>query len=125
MRGPAAHATLAGQRAALSLMVDTCTITRRAVEPVRVGGRDTWPAQEVYRGPCRVQTHEAYAATPEAAGHTYVVATYRVDLPAGTGPFTAGDVITVAGYPHPFRVTAEMGKTYMTAQRLVCQTVET
>lgn len=108
------------QAAAERLMLDRCTVTRQSGELVEdpETGREGYASQTVYSGRCKVQTYEAYEATPEAGGHTYTKQRYRVDVPVSAGPFTAGDVVTVVGYRHPFRVVGEMDKTHLSAQRL-------
>ena len=107
------------RRRALALMTDTCTVSRPASSPTEdETGREVWADTTVYEGRCKVQTYEAYEATPEAGGHTYTTQRYRVDLPVTAGPFTAGDVVTVVGYRHPFRVVGELDKTHLSAQRL-------
>lgn len=114
--------TAARRRRAVKLMTDQCTVTRKGAVVV-VDGRETWPDEQVYAGCCKVQTHEAYESLPEAGGHVYTVQRYRLDIPVGAGPLTVGDVATVDGYRHPFRVVAEMDKTHLTAQRVPVEMV--
>ena len=109
----------------MALMLDSCTVTRKAAEAVvdPVTGRESWPDSVVYAGRCKVQTYEAYESQPEAGGHTYTVQRYRLDVPVEAGPLTVGDVATVDGYRHHFRVVAEMDKTHLTAQRVPVEMV--
>lgn len=104
------------RRRALALMTDRCTISRQVRS--RQGGRDVTTQVEVYSGPCKVQTFEAYEQSPEGAGHTYTVLRYRLDLPLGAGPVQAGDVADVDHYARPFRVAGTLDKTHQSAQRL-------
>ncbi|WP_136314318.1 DUF6093 family protein [Actinomyces procaprae] len=107
------------RRRAERLMTDHCTVTRRAARPVRdATGRESWPETTVYTGPCKVQTYEAYETTPEGAGHTYVVQRFHLHVPVSAPALTSGDIAVVDSYPRPFRVTGELAKTHLTAQRV-------
>lgn len=109
------------RRRALALMTDRCTISRQVRS--RQGGRDVTTQVEVYSGPCKVQTFEAYEQTPEGGGHTYAVQRYRLDVPLEAGPVQVGDVATVDSYPRPFRIAGTLDKTHQTAQRLPAEII--
>lgn len=112
-----------GRALAESLMIDTCTVSRASGEPNEVTG--ITPTVEVYSGPAKSQTYEAYEQTPESGGHSYTVQRYAAHFPVGSFTPQVGDVIEWTSCPlDPSRVgtreriTAPFSKTLATAQRV-------
>ena len=107
-----------GQRAAESLMVESCIITRKVTVTDPIDHTTTTTSAEVYSGKCKVQTYEPDAIDRVSAGRPVVTQEYRLHVPVGAGPFEIGDVAEVEGYPQPFRIDGLIKKTFQTAQRL-------
>ena len=95
----AQSATLAGRAAAESLMLDTCTITRR-------GGERTWDEESgtytdaepttVYEGRCKVQTRNVSVSEVDAGEREVGVLAWEVHLPVvGSEGVRRGDTVTV------------------------------
>ena len=124
-------ATLAGRRAALRAMLDTCTVrevTATTVDPLTGAGTPTYVT--LYTGACKVQTSEAQESTPEAGGSTHTVQRYAVHVPVGSFAPKVGHVVTVTVSPldpnlvgRQFRVIALLHKTAATAYRLAVEEV--
>lgn len=127
---------------ALSLMIDSCTITRRRLdedgEPVRemdpetLELTDVW--DEVYAGLCRVQRPGAVMVgrEPVVGGVEYSVETVHVQVPLTVLGVKADDRVTVtavgaisdpdsAGMVLSVRVNQH--KTHATKRTLVCEEV--
>jgi hypothetical protein len=106
-------------------MIDTCVVTRDDPEaPVDelTGKRE--PVQ-VYSGPAKSQTYEAYEQNPEAGGHSYTVQRYAAHFPVGSFEVQVGDQIRWTSCPldpsrvgAEERVTAPFSKSIATAQRV-------
>lgn len=112
--------------AAESLMVDSCTVFRPGgggwVKDPETGYEVPDEGSEVYAGPCKVQTYEAFESKRDVGAATVVLQRYTIHVPVGTGPFEIGDVVTVAARVHParsFRVAGLHEKSLQTAQRLL------
>jgi hypothetical protein len=88
---------LRGRAKAETLMVDTCTITRGdgtvATDPDT--GEVTEVGSEVYTGKCKVQSKDSATASPDAGGHSFVVVSRQVHIPANAADVKDGDVITI------------------------------
>ena len=91
----AQSATLAGRRAAESLMVDSCTVTRPVVgEPDPMTGADTVTYTLVYSGKCEVKAQASLLARDaESAGSVVTVQTLTHKTPADSPAFLPGDLI--------------------------------
>lgn len=128
----AAAATLAGRRAAESLMVDSCTIEHRSGAGVldEATGQVSKPATVVYTGPCRVQVPQAQPRTAEVAERTATLQGIVVSIPVGSGGVRVGAVVRITAatldpelVDRTFRVVGIHHKTHGTAQRLQCEEV--
>lgn len=125
----------AARAAAESLMLDTCTITRGAGEPVwnDETGTYTTPAGEtLYQGPCKVQTYQAFESTPEAGEQRLTIQRYYVHVPVGAVKYQQGDRILVTASPYnpalagsEFVVQGAHDKSLQTAHRLLVDEVLT
>ena len=107
-----------GQRAAESLMVDSCVVTRLVTVTDPDDFSTSTQRESVYEGRCKVQTYEPDAIDRVSAGRPVVTQEYRLHVPVGAGPFEIGDLAEVEGYPQPFRIDGLLKKTFQTAQRL-------
>lgn len=106
------------QAAAVSLMRDTCTVTRKSSEWVTdADGVEYQPDVTVYQGPCKVQSESMYASTGESVGAVKVTQVYHVHFPVGS-PVGDGDLVTVEGRALPLRLTGSHDKTIQTAMRI-------
>jgi len=94
MTAPAA--LLRGRAAAESLMVDTCTITRPGVPVTDPDtGVVTNTSAPVYTGKCKVQSKDSATSSPDAGGHSFVVVSRQVHIPANGADVRDGDVVTI------------------------------
>jgi hypothetical protein len=92
----AVDAVLRGRVAAESMMVDACTITRGGPPVTDPNTGDvTATATTVYMGKCKVQSSNSSTASPDAGGHTFVVVSRQVHIPANAADVVDGDVVTV------------------------------
>jgi hypothetical protein len=92
----AVDAVLRGRFAAEALMVDACTITRGGAPVTDPNTGDvTATATTVYTGKCKVQSSNSSTASPDAGGHTFVVVSRQVHIPANAADVVDGDVVTV------------------------------
>jgi hypothetical protein len=92
----AVGAVLAGRSAAESLMVDACTITRPGVPVTDPDtGTVTNTSTEVYTGKCKVQSKDSATSSPDAGGHSFVVVSRQVHIPANSADVRDGDVVTI------------------------------
>lgn len=93
----AVNALLRGRAKAETLMVDTCTITRGSGELVTDPdtGVVTAAGTEVYAGKCKVQSKDSATASPDAGGHSFVVVSRQVHIPANAANVKDGDVVTI------------------------------
>ena len=125
--------TMAGRRASLATMIDTCIVERVTGETTDADGNVTTTYVTVYAGPAKRQTYEAQESSPEAGGATYTVQRYADHLPldgwAAGGP-RVGDVVTWTDCPldpervgTKDRVVALLHKTAATAYRLGVEAV--
>lgn len=93
----AVRALQRGRARAESLMIDTCTITRRsgqlATDPVT--GKTTAVSIPVYTGKCKVQSKNGSTASPEAGEHSYTVVSRQVHIPANAADVKDGDLVTI------------------------------
>lgn len=108
-------------------MVDACKVGRGSGDPDPITGAPT--RTEVYAGPCKVQTFEAYEQNPEAGDFSYTVQRYYVHVPVGSYQPAIGDVVTVTSTRldpflegREFRVVALLHKSLATAYRLAVST---
>ena len=127
---------------ALSLMVDSCTITRRRLDedgepvremdPVTLELADAW--DEVYAGRCRVQRPGAVMVgrEPVVGGAEYNVETVHVQVPLSVLGVKADDRVTVTAVgaisdPDSvgmvLSVRVNQHKTHATKRVLVCEEV--
>lgn len=89
-------AVLAGRRAAVRTMLDTCLVRTVADITTDDDGVSTVTySPDLYNGPCRVQSSEGQALNPEVAGATITVQRYRVDVPVGAFRPEIGQVVTI------------------------------
>lgn len=80
-----------------SMMVDACTITRGG-EPVvddETGVVTDGAGVIVYQGPCKVQSSNSSTASPDAGGHSFVVVSRQVHIPANAADIQDDDVATL------------------------------
>jgi hypothetical protein len=92
----AVGAVLAGRSAAESLMVDACTITRPGAPVTDPDtGTVTNTSTEVYTGKCKVQSKDSATSSPDAGGHSFVVVSRQVHIPANSADVRDGDVVTI------------------------------
>jgi hypothetical protein len=86
-----------GRARAESLMIDTCTITRRSgpltTDPVT--GKTTAAATPIYTGKCKVQSKNGSSSSPEAGEHSFTVVSRQVHIPANSADVRDGDTITI------------------------------
>lgn len=117
---------LRGRRAAESLMLDSCTITRPG-EPVTDPntGDVTNTSTTVYAGKCKVQSKDSSTSNPEAGGAVYTVVSRQVHIPANAADVRDGDVVTVTAsrlnaftVGKRYRVAGFTPDTFETAARL-------
>ena len=116
-----------GRRMADDLMVDACTIVRRAGTASfnQVTGRSVLASTPVYAGRCQVRIPQAQPATPEAGERTAVVLTAIVKVPVTVVGIQPGDIVTVTASAHDpdlvgrtFRILGLHHKTWSTARKL-------
>ena len=129
----AAGAVARGRRAAESLMVDACTVTRASSgAPVVDNNNGTvTPAapRTIYSGPCRVQVPDAVERIEEAGGDSLSVQAAIISLPIASSESVAvGDVVTVTGATFDaelsgvtYVVRGLHRKSHATARRLRCE----
>jgi hypothetical protein len=92
----AVGAVLAGRTAAESLMVDACTITRPGAPVTDPNtGAVTNTSTPVYTGKCKVQSKDSATSSPDAGGHSFVVVSRQVHIPANSADVKDGDVVTI------------------------------
>lgn len=103
----AADLLLRGRAKAEEQMVDTCTITRldgsTITDPdtgeVTQGGTVIYPTADHIAagnpGKCKVQSKDSATASPDAGGHTFVVVSRQVHIPANAADVKDGDVVTI------------------------------
>ena len=92
----AVGAVLAGRSAAESLMVDACTITRPGAPVTDPDtGTVTNTSTEVYTGKCKVQSKDSATSSPDAGGHSFVVVSRQVHIPANAAEVKDDDVVTI------------------------------
>jgi hypothetical protein len=93
----AVSALLRGRARAEALMVDECIIRRgdgtTTTDPDT--GEVTEVGTDVYAGKCKVQSREGAAASPDAGGHSFVVVSRQVHIPANAADVRDGDVVTI------------------------------
>ena len=112
--------------AAVSLMLDTCTVqavTGVTTDPLT--GVDVPTYSTLYTGRCRVQTFQPQESNPEVGGATLTVQRYSVHVPVGAFVPAIGQVVTITAAAldpnlagRAFRVVALLHKTAATAYRL-------
>lgn len=96
----AASAVLDGRRAAESLMVDTCIISRGPGVPVidpDSGAVTEGSGTTVYEGKCKVQSKDSATASPDGGGNSFVVVSRQVHIPVNAAEVRDGDVVTLTG----------------------------
>lgn len=103
----AVQAVLRGRVAAEALMVDTCTITRGSGElvtdpetgVVTAVGTPVYPTDAHIaagnNGKCKVQSKDSATSSPDAGGHSFVVVSRQVHIPANAADVKDGDVVTI------------------------------
>lgn len=127
------------QAHAESMMVDTCTISRRVLdengEPVRVmdpetlAYEDSW--ETVYEGKARVQRASTSSDHPASAGDfQYGIEPVELQLPISAAGVRRGDRVTVTSStfdPDLLGVVAtvrvNLTKTHSTKRTLICEEV--
>lgn len=122
----ATSVTLAGRRAAESLMLDTGQASRPLENQwVVVDGVEVQATAPLFGSVCKIQTREVQARESEVGGRTAVEVRMELHLPVDTAPLTAGDVWGIAA-AHPlslsvagqrFRVVGPVAGTFKTARR--------
>lgn len=118
--------TLAAQRAAERLMVDTCTIRYTTGFTTNAEGIDSPTyGSPVYSGKCRVQTKIARVQEANAAEHQFTLQRSELHLPVSAGPVKVNAVVQItssAVAPHLvgkiYRVAGTQPKTFESAQRV-------
>lgn len=92
----AASITLAGRAAALKIMVDTCTITRKTGTATDLQtGVVSSTTETIYAGRCRVQQH-GRLSRPTTVAEAYVFQTaYELQLPMTAVDIAINDVVVV------------------------------
>lgn len=116
--------TLRARIAAEELMQDTCTAARPTGGLVTNPdtGVDEPASEQVYEGPCKIQTTVAQAASPEAGSHTFTVENLQLHFPVSS-ELQTGDLVTITGSWDPqnvnkvFRLGELARGTYRTADR--------
>lgn len=126
--------TLRGRRRAEALMLDACTITRRAA-PVYPDtttdgdtGKVTPSVTTIYTGPCKIQAADA-AGSPTRVGEAELVtSSLTLHLPMSATGVTADDIAAVtASLLDPdlagkvFTIRAPDHKSFKTARRFPLQ----
>jgi len=84
------------RKAAESLMIDECIITRPG-EPVTDPdtGAVTNEPVTVYEGKCKVQSKDSAISSPEAGGATFTVVSRQVHIPVNAADVRNDDVVTI------------------------------
>ena len=124
----AAAALLEGRRQAEALMIDECTITRGTGEPVidpTTGAVTDGPGEVIYSGKCKVQSKDSATASPDSAGHSFVLVSRQVHIPANAADVEDDDVVEITasllntfGVGKKYRVEGFTPDTFDTAARL-------
>jgi hypothetical protein len=118
--------TLAAQRAAERLMVDSCIIRNVTGFATNAEGVDTPTyADPIYSGKCRVQTKIARVQEATAGEHQFTLQRSELHLPVTAGPVKVNAVVEItasAVAPHlvgkVYRVAGTQPKTFESAQRV-------
>jgi hypothetical protein len=125
----AASALARGQAAAAALMVDACTIRRRAAggttDPVTGYPSQSWTG--LYAGKCRVQQHQASAGREDVGEDHLLLLRLEVQLPVSVTGLAVGDEITVTAAAYDadlvgrtFLVHDLAHKSHPTSRRVQC-----
>lgn len=122
----AAGITLAGRRAAERLMVETCTIGRQSgLTTDQTTGKVTPAYEQVYSGPCKVQTFTNREIFKDGGEHQFIVQRYELEIPFSATGVRTGDVATITSSQldpdmpgRQYRVAALLNKSFATARRL-------
>ena len=121
--------TLAGQRAAERLMVDTCRVDRNST-PVTdpTTGKVSQSRTAIYEGKCKVQSMASRVQEATSAEHQFAAIRSEVHLPMTAGPVRTNDYVTItASIVSPrmvgmvMRVTGVQPKSFETAQRVMVE----
>lgn len=107
-------------------MTETCRVRRPTGTTSGPKGEDvqTYAAQDVYAGKCRVQDRDVSPAGAESGSSTADVLKSQVHVPVSQGPFMSGDVVFMNGSTAPtWRILAPHVKTDQTAERLPVERV--
>jgi hypothetical protein len=81
-----------------SMMVDACVIRRGPGSPVineDTGAVTDGVGAVVYTGKCRVQSRSSVSASPDAGGHSFVVVSREVHIPANAVDVEDDDVVEI------------------------------
>lgn len=117
--------TLAGQRAAERLMIDTCRVERNGPSVTDPGtGKVTPSRSPVYTGKCKIQAQVTRVTEATSAEHQFGAMRSEIHLPITAGPFQMNDYVTVTGsvlspqmVGMVFRISGVQPKSFQTAQR--------
>lgn len=116
-----------GQRTALSLMVDACTITRvtGAGTQNETTGRIVPTTTQLYAGQCQVRVPQQAAQAPEVGARSATIQGAIVKVPLAVEDVRIGDTVTITASVHDpelvgrvFTVAQLHHKTWPTARKL-------
>ena len=119
-----------GREHAESLMVDTVTLWRPTGDFVRVDGKTVPEMVEVWSGPAKVQSRNAYPVTPEAGGRTASLVVLEVHIPASVDVGVMVDDVFIVDSSQDvalsgsrLRVRTDPTRTWRTARRFQVEEV--
>lgn len=81
-----------------ALMVDECVIRRGPGEPVidpDTGAVTDGTGETVYTGKCKVQSKDSSTASPDAGGHSFVMVSRQIHIPANAADIRDDDVVEI------------------------------
>jgi hypothetical protein len=110
-----------GQRAAETLMTDTCTVSRLS-PGTDEDGYDTTVETLVYSGRCKVRSYDPQTNEQVSVGSPTNTQRYIVHFPVGT-VVQDGDVVRVAGRVRPLYLRGSSDLTWQTAVRMQAEEV--
>jgi len=120
-----------GQRAAESLMVDTCTVKYQSGTSFNgTTGLEEPTYTTRFTSPCKVQARELQSSERDSGGHEATIVRMSVHLPMSAGAVSVDDIVTITASAHDaqlvgrtFRVLTPVGKSFATARRVEVEDV--
>lgn len=114
-----------GQRAAETLMLDTCTVKYVSGSTLNGSGIDVPTYTTRFTSACKVQERGVQSVERDAGGREATIVRTFIHLPVSAGAVEVDDVLTITAAEHDaqlvgrvFRVLAPVGKSFATARRL-------